>query len=695
MTDIALPSGLSLLNNLMSAAGWHCNQNRLFEAVPHMSDQLSSRDLTQTLDNLGVPTVQEPCRLKDLTADDCPSLFIDANDTVFAVLDVSAKKILTSFGDGDEPSWQTTDRRRGRVVRLERFDNSQASKNITSVSEVTQKFRGLIPWLILATFLSNVTGLATPLLIMVIYDRVIPAGSLELVTSLIFVVLMFIATDAGFRAARSNALAHMGREAEHQLGLALFRKLMSLPIGQIQKSGVEQQLARFKQFEGFRDIFTGQVLTTLLDIPFTLISFAVLFWLSPQVAQMILALAVIFIVVGWYSYPVQQKLGAEASKHRTALQAHVFEAATHQRSIQRLGLEERWLDKHMFLTEQAATSTCASSESHLLSQNIGQSFLAVAGIGAVCLGTLAAMDGSLSFGALIAIMSLVWKILTPLQALFSNAPQIFGYQRSKTQSDRVLAIPEELVRGVGQSHQKVFSGQVSLTGVTHRYDSSSVPAISQATLDVDALDFAIICGDENSGKTTLLNLLCGFYRPTIGTVQLDDVDIRQIPVDDLRRAVTYAQPDLFYGTVFQNFRLAAPSISEDETEAALNEMGLADVLADFPDGIHTRLTEAFRAHLPISTLRAISLARNFARGGSVLLLPEPTQNLDAKGREALLECLARRKGECTIIIATQDPDIIQLANRYVYLDQGRVIVNDVGTSAVKKIKALMKHSKGD
>jgi len=695
MRDMALPSGLNLLNRLMSAAGWHCNKNRLFEAVPHMSDKLSPRDLVQTLDNLGVPTEQESCRLNNVTADDCPALFIAADDTVFAVLGVDEKMVLTSTGDGRGPIWQTSDRRRGRVVRLERFDNSQGSQNITSVSEVTQTFRGLIPWLIVATFLSNVTGLATPLLIMVIYDRVIPAGSLELVGSLTFVVLVFIAADGGFRAARSNALAHMGRESEQQLGLALFRKLMSLPIEQIQKSDVEQQLARFKQFEGFRDVFTGQVLTTLLDLPFTLISFAVLFWLSPQVALMIMALAVIFLAAGWYFYPVQQKLGAEASKHRTALQAHVFEAATHQRSIQRLGLEERWLDKQTFLTEQAASSTRASSESNLLSQNIGQSFMAVAGIGAVCLGTLAAMDGSLSFGALIAIMSLVWKILTPLQSLYSNAPQIFGYQRSKTQSDRVLAIPEELIRGVGQSHQKTFSGQVSFAGVTHRYDSSSVPAISQASLNVEAQELAVICGDENSGKTTLLNLLCGFYRPTVGTIQLDDVDIRQIPVDDLRRAVTYAQPDLFYGTVFQNFRLAAPSISEAEAESALKEMGLEDVVAGFPEGIHTRLTEAFRARVPISTLRAMSLARSFARGGSVLLLPEPTQNLDTNRRKALLECLARRKGECTMITATQDPDIIRLANRYIYLDKGRVVVNDVGDSAAKKIKALMKHSKGD
>ncbi len=695
MTEMTLPNGLNLLNRLMSAAGWHCNENRLFEAIPHMSNKLSPRDLTQALENLGVPTSEEHCRLKHVTRDDCPALFIDRKGVVRAVLDAQGDEVLIATAGSDKPGWCAPGNLRGRMIRLEKFNSTQVTQKITSVSDATLRFRGLIPWLIFATFMSNLAGLATPLLIMVIYDRVIPSGSIDLVVSLIAVVIVFLATDAGFRTARSNALAYMGRETEQRLGLALFRKLMALPIDQIEKSDVEQQLARFKQFEGFRDIFNGPVLTTMLDLPFTLIFFFVLFWLSPQVALLILALAVIFVIATWYFLPIQQKLGSKASKHRTDLQAHVFEAATHQRAIQRLGLEARWVKKQDYLTEQASQSTRSSTATHLLSQNIGQSLMAIAGIGAVCLGTLAAMAGDLSFGALIAIMSLVWKILTPLQALYSNMPQIFGYLKSKDQSDKVLAIPEELVRGVAQSHQKTFFGGVSLNGVTQRYDASSVPALSQITLDIAPNEFTVVCGDESSGKSTLLNLICGFYQPSIGTVQLDGVDIRQIPVDDLRRAVTYAQSDLFYGTVFQNFRLAAPSLTEEDVEAALRAMGLEDVVASFTDGIHTRLSEAVRSGLPTSTLRSVALARSFARGGSVLLLNEPAHNLDVIRRQALLRCLHRDKGQKTIVVASQDPDIIQLADRFIYLDQGRVVVNDVGSSAAKKINALIHRNRGD
>ena len=692
---MALPASLNLLNKLMSAAGWHCTESSLFEAVPHMSDNLSPNDIKKTLDNLEVPTTEERCRLKHITAADCPALFVDSKNAIYAILDAKADMLLMSSASMPEPTWEKPRRSSGRIIRVEKFTNTQTSKKAISVSDVMQRFRPLMPWLIFATFMSNLTGLATPLLIMVIYDRVIPSGSIELVLSLIAIVLVFIATDAGFRAARSSALAHMGKETEQTLGLALFQKLMALPIDQIQKSTVEQQLARFKQFEGFRDVFTGQLLTTFLDLPFTLIFFFVLFWLSPQIALLIAALALVFIAASIYFVPVQQKLGITASQHRTELQAHVFEAASHQRVIQRLGLGDHWIQKQAFLMETAARSTQLSTASSLISQNIGQSLMAVAGIGAVYLGTISALSGDLSFGALIAIMSLVWKILSPLQALYSSIPQIFGFLKSKEQSDRVLGIPEELVRGVAQSHQKTFKGKLSLSGVTKRYDASSNPALSQLTLNIEPNEFVVLCGGDSSGKTTLLNLLCGFYQPTIGTALLDGVDIRQIPVDDLRKSVTYSQPDLFYGTVFQNFRLAAPSLTEAQVTQSLGDMNLGDIVSGFPEGIHTRLSETFRDKQTTSTLRALALARSFARGGSVLLLNEPTYSLDPVRRSALVKTLNQIKGQRTILVASQDPEIIRLADRYIYLDEGRLVVNDVGRAGAKKLYALLARNTGD
>ncbi|MEM9577932.1 MAG: ABC transporter transmembrane domain-containing protein [Pseudomonadota bacterium] len=692
--DTALTPSLTLLNQLMSAAGWHSTENRLFEAVPHMSDRLSPRDMTKTLENLGVPTSSEFCRLNDITAEDCPSLFVGAQDQMRAVLDARDGKLLVSQEGVGRPEWIATSPLQGHLVRLERFGRERACTEQETFGKIAGSFRNLLPWLVFSSLMSNLAGLATPLLIMVIYDRVIPSGSIDLVTSLALVAVILLATDAGFRLIRSTAVAHMGRETEHRLGLALFRKLLALPVSQIQKASVEQQLARFKQFESLRDVFTGQVLTTALDLPFTLIFLAVLYMLSPQIALLILVLVVVFIILTCITLPMQKALNVKAAKEKSVLQSFVFETAENQRAIQRLGLVDYWDRRAAVLGEYSAVATRRATTFQLVTQNLGQSLMATAGLGAVVLGTLSAMQGAMTFGALIAVLSLVWKVLTPLQSLYANSAQIVAFQTSKTQSDRVLALPEEMVRGVGQSHQKTLRGRISVSGVTHRYDAASAPVLSQVSLEIDANEFVVIGGGSNSGKTTLLSLLNAFYQPSIGVIQIDGIDMRQIAVDDLRQSITYglSQPEFFYGTVFQNFRLAAPSLSREEVLQALERIGLKSEIEGFPEGMDTRLSETFRAAQPLSVLRAMGLARALARGGSVCLLNEPCAGLDAKRTEMLVKALRQLKGERTFIIATQEPEIVKLADRLIYLQNGRVVANDVGKSGMKKFAALVNRS---
>ncbi|MFT4782701.1 MAG: ATP-binding cassette subfamily C protein LapB [Paracoccaceae bacterium] len=694
--DIALPSGLNILKKLVSSAGWHSNETSLFEAVPHMSDKLSPTDLTKTLQNLGVPMTSAKCRLHEITAEDCPALFIDQRGNVQAILDAEPSQLLICDVDQDEPAWQKPTRQSGQLVKLERFGISRRPETLDSFSKVAAQFRGLWPWLAFSSFMTNLVGLITPLLIMVIYDRVIPAGSVDLIISLIFAVAIALASDAGFRYARSSAVAHMGREVEHRLGLALFRKLLALPINQIQKSDVEQQISRFKQFEGLRDIFTGQVLTTLLDLPFTLLFLFVLAFIAPQVALLIAGLMVIFGLATWLTLPAQEALNRAAAEHRARLQSHVFETTTNQQAIHRLGLVQHWSKKTAVLTKQAARSSRISSRFQLVSQSFGQALMTIAGIGAIMLSTVSAINGDITFGALIAVMSLVWKILTPLQSLYSNASQISGFLRSKVQSDRVLSLPEETVRGAAQSHQKTFDGHISLTGVTHRHDNTIAYALSQITLDIEAGEFVVIGGGNSSGKSTLMNLICGLYPPSSGTLQLDGINLRQIPVDDLRRSITYAQPkaEFFYGTLFQNFRLASPTISEIEAEMALADMSLTSVIDDFPDGIHTRLTERYRSTVPITTLNALGLTRSLVRPGSVLLLNEPASGLDETRKAALVHSLRNLKGLKTIILATQELEHYALADRFIYLEQGRVLANEKGSGGLKKFTALANRDRG-
>ena len=688
----ASQSALPILSKLLSAAGWHGSPRRVFEAVPHMSDKLTVSDILSTLENLEIPTTRSVGSPHQMTKDDAPVLFIRRDDDVLGILDVRGDEVLVATPHEADAKWTKAWRERGTMVRLDRFDVEMPDISVQSAFDFVRDFRGMFPWLFVASLLTNIMGLASPLLIMVIYDRVIPSGSVHLILMLGLLMAVVLMTDFAFRMARANTISHVGSETERKLSHAIVRKIMALQVSQIEKTDVERQLTRFKQFEALREAFTGQVLGSLLDLPFIILFLAVLAWIAPPIFLLICALIVVFLIVAVASFPRQQRLNADAARQRTVLQAHIFETTQHQRAIQRLGLAPTWHLRNDRLASRAAETGRRARQFQMIGQGLSQCLMAIAGVGAIGLSTLSAIQGDMTFGALIAVMALVWKVLTPIVALYSGAPQLFGYLQSAKQMDRVLSLPEERIRGASQSHQKTLKGQIALSNVTFRYASSGAIALSQVSLDVGSEDFVCLAGGTNSGKSTLMSLIAGLYQTSVGSVALDGVDIRQIAVDDLRQSITYADgtADLFYGTIHQNFRLASPEISEDDTVEAIVRMGLEQELAAMADGIHTRLSEAVRAELPDSTLRALALARSFARDTPIYLFNNPTAGLDNHRIEALSACLQDlRNRKKTVILASMHQRLMPLANRFVLMQRGQVVVNDRGEMGLRKVRAML------
>lgn len=696
MTDLTLSNASGMLHRLISAGGWHGTDTAIFEGMPHLSDRLTGADLVATLENLNIPITQIRCRQNEVAGADCPALFLSDQGQCLAILDAQAGALLTLAPGEDSATWKAARPQDGRLVQIERHTAQDRRRPPASVGEIVAVMRPMVPWLCLASLMTNLMGLATPLLVMVIYDRVIPSGSVELLVSLIAAVAVIALSDTCFRYARTIAVAHVGRNVERRLSLALFRKLMLLPLAQLQKTGVDQQIARFRQFESLRDLFTGQVMTTLLDAPFTPLYLAFLFFLAPPVAILILATIAIYGLASAVSITLQQQRDARAFEESAKLRTLVHDAVLHQKALSDLGLRENWTARQATLVERAETASRKARHAQAINQSFAQSLMGLAGIGSIFYSTHAAMAGDMSFGALIAVIALVWKVLGPIQALYGSLPQILAYRRSRQQADKVLGLPEERVRGLNKAHQKTLSGRVAVHAVTYRPDPARPPALSQVSLTIRQGELVLVYGTDAASRSALLDLIGGLHNPTMGTVEHDGIDMRQIAVDDLRRSVSHhlQNSDFFYGTLLQNFRLAVPSIDEAAMRAALGQLHLEADIDAFPEGIDTRMTEAFKANLPRGILPALSLARTMARDAPLYLFDEPTARLDDARRTAFRAWLKGRKRTRTVVVATPDRSFLSLADRVVYLDRGRVAVNDAGPAGLKKLDAMFARAEG-
>lgn len=696
MTSALASPQLALLRRFVEVSGWHGSDIALVEAVPHLAYSLSPPESIATLRNLGLPLSFAEGFAEDLGPCDFPALQLRPNGNMRIVLDRRGREVLAAETGDASPKWMPTVPERAVFVRIERQSGEAGGGRADGVFEIVRGFRGTVGLLLFVSLITNLMALATPLLIMAIYDRAIPTASVELVGAMAVAMGIVFAADIALRLIRARAVAHMGAAIEGRLGMALFRKLTAIPLSEIEKSDVDQQIARLRQFEGMRDLFAGPVFTTLLDLPFVVLFLGVLFMISPAIGILILLVGVLFALAAALGLGPLGRLNAKAATDRAEQQKFLFEMAQRQRALQRLGLGQLWQVRHDQLSRTAADSTRQARQTHMACQALGQGLMAVSGIGAVFLGTHLAMQAELSFGALIAIMTLVWKTLSPIQALYTNLPQVQGFIRSRRQIDRVLSLPEEFVRRAAHSEFKSFKGALSLKGVSHRFPRAPEPSLTQVSLDIRPGECVAICGQNGSGKSVLLDLIDGLFTPTAGSLTFDRVSYHQIAVDDLRHMISYArqEPVFFHGTIWQNFQLAAPTLTRAEAMAAIATMRLESELARLPDGLDTRLSETLRRNLSPATVRGLALARCLCKPAALYLLDDPAAGLDDLRRAALATWLAQMRGRHTVLLASQSDEHLRLADRFVFLDAGRVIMNDEGHAGRKKLAALISRYKG-
>ena len=204
-------------------------------------------------------------------------------------------------------------------------------------------------------------------------------------------------------------------------------------------------------------------------------------------------------------------------------------------------------------------------------------------------------------------------------------------------------------------------GAIVFQRVTLRYMPQAEPVLAGASFAIQPGQVVAVTGAEGTGKSTLLLLIAGLYRPQGGLVRIDGHDVRSFNPAVLRRSIGWVpqSPGLLYGTVAQNLRLARPSASDAELRAAAAEAGVLETIEALPQGFDTRVGDNQSGRLPRSILQRIALAGALLRDAPILLLDEPVAGLDDACAKAFTDVIAAHRGRCTILMATHRPSHIR------------------------------------
>jgi ABC-type bacteriocin/lantibiotic exporter with double-glycine peptidase domain len=315
--------------------------------------------------------------------------------------------------------------------------------------------------------------------------------------------------------------------------------------------------------------------------------------------------------------------------------------------------------------------------------------VSVAGIATLGLGALQVISGSMTSGALIGTMALIWRVLAPVQSTYLSLPRIEQAMQTFKQIDRLVKIRSERDAHSQRSFFRHFKGKISTQHLAFRYPQRPEAVLRNIQLEIKPGEMVAITGPSGSGKTTLLRMMAGLYPPVFGSVLVDDMDLRQIDPAEWRSQIAYLPEtaNFFYGSLAQNIRLSHPEASDADVMRALREMGLDGEERLMSGGVDKRLTAADIESFPDALKQRMALARCFIKDAPIFMLDNPAASLDASSELHLINKFSALKGRATIIFTTFRPSHMRLADRVIVLKDGQVALDDQPEKVLERISA--------
>src|SRR5213593_1647368 len=281
----------------------------------------------------------------------------------------------------------------------------------------------------------------------------------------------------------------------------------------------------------------------------------------------------------------------------------------------------------------------------------------------------------LTLGQLLMVLGYLAQLYDPLKTISKKAAGIQGYLASAERAFALLdeepEVPERpKARPIGRAR-----GAVAFRHVSFAYGPDR-PVLHDVSCDIAAGTRLGIVGATGAGKTTLISLLTRFYDPTEGQVLLDDVDLREYKLADLRRqfAVVLQESVLFSLSIADNIAYAAPGASRDQVVAAAQAANAHEFIERLPQGYETEVGER-GVKLSGGQRQRIALARAFLKDSPVLILDEPTSSVDAKTEAAIVDALERLKQGRTVIVISHRPSTLAGCSALLTIDGGRVVAD--------------------
>lgn len=525
--------------------------------------------------------------------------------------------------------------------------------------------------LIVLSMFINLMALAVPVFVLQVYDRVVAKGGLTTLQGLAIGMAAVILMDFLFRQTRNRVVQRASLRYDLYFGDTLFNKINRLPLGVLESKPAAFWQGVFRDSETVRNAVAGAPAILLIDLPFAVLFLGVIYLIAPPLMFVMMVAAAVFLLFAIMSGFAVNRVAQAERGELLSRDGFLADLVANRTTIKALALEKAvapiWAEKHTAAIEGAMARGRVGDTYG----NIGFSLTMLTTISITTAGALAIMDQQISIGSLVATNMLASRIVGPFSQLVGQWRNVVMARQAARRVRQVLQMVDEYRPQAIEMPRP--DGALALDNVEFSFDRNQDPLITELNLKVPATGLHAIVGPNGSGKTTMLKLMQGLYRPDKGRVLLDGADLMQFTPEELSRWVGYVPQEnvLIAGTIKENLARGREEISDDDIIAAAKTSGAHEFIVDLPDGYGTVVGEGGRA-LSGGQRQRIAIARALIGNPPVLLLDEPSASLDRQMEERLARLLQELAVDHTVIVVTHSPIMLSACRDVVVLERGKI-----------------------
>ncbi len=539
---------------------------------------------------------------------------------------------------------------------------------------------------ILASLMINLLGLMVPLFVMQTYDRVVPNQATSTLWVLVIGLLVGTLFELVLRVLRAHLLDTAGKKTDLILSATLFERItgMAMKAKPATIGGFAQSI---HDFQGLREFLTAVTLTSIIDLPFAVLMLAVIGLLG---GWLVLVPIVAFPLTILFALIIQSKLRDTVQKSLTLgaqRQALLIETLSGLESIKACSAESerqyQWETTHGALTRLDSHARNLAA----LATNGTMFIQQFAGMAVIVAGVYTIIAGNLSVGALVASYMLSSRVLAPLGQIAGLITRYQQAQLTMVSTDALMALPQERDPGQRPLERTQLQGALAVSQVTFRYANQNAPALANVSFAMKAGERIGIIGRSGSGKSTLARLVMGFYEPEEGQLLLDNLDLRQLDVADLRQQIGYVAHDLplLAGSLRDNLTMGARYVSDARMLEVAEMTGVTELARQHPQGFDRPVGERGQL-LSGGQRQAVLLARSLLLDPPIMVLDEPTSHMDNASEDALRLRLHNWVEGKTLLLVTHRTSMLSLVDRLVVLDNGRIVADGPKQAVIEALR---------